>query len=68
MSANSDSHYDVVVLGGALSGGATATLLLRQNPGFTLKATDVNLIVKALANWLRLEFTEGWRSWGKARS
>ena len=35
-------------------------------PGFTLKATDVNLIVKALASWLRLEFTEGWRSWGKA--
>jgi flavin-dependent dehydrogenase len=25
--------YDVVVIGGALSGGATATLLLRQNPG-----------------------------------
>src|SRR6266404_2177187 len=25
--------YDVVVIGGALSGGATATLLLQQNPG-----------------------------------
>src|SRR4029077_1887699 len=25
--------YDVVVIGGALSGGATVTLLLRQNPG-----------------------------------
>ncbi len=25
--------YDVVIMGGALSGGATATLLLRQNPG-----------------------------------
>ena len=25
--------YDVVIIGGALSGGATATLLLRQNPG-----------------------------------
>jgi flavin-dependent dehydrogenase len=37
-------------------------------PGFTLKATDVNLIVKALAKWLRLECTEGWRSWGKAGS
>ena len=35
-------------------------------PGFTLKPTDVSLIVKALAGWLRLEFTEGWRSWGKA--
>jgi len=30
------SDYDVVVIGGALSGGATATLLLRQNPGLRL--------------------------------
>ncbi len=29
-------NYDVVVVGGALSGGATATLLLRQNPGLRL--------------------------------
>ncbi|QJE94318.1 NAD(P)/FAD-dependent oxidoreductase [Luteolibacter luteus] len=29
-------EYDVVVLGGALSGAATATLLLRQNPGLRL--------------------------------
>ncbi|MDP9185884.1 MAG: NAD(P)/FAD-dependent oxidoreductase [Verrucomicrobiota bacterium] len=28
-----NGNYDVVVIGGALSGGATATLLLRQNPG-----------------------------------
>ena len=28
-----NATYDVVVIGGALSGGATATLLLRQNPG-----------------------------------
>jgi flavin-dependent dehydrogenase len=28
--------YDVVVIGGALSGGATATLLLRHNPGLRL--------------------------------
>jgi flavin-dependent dehydrogenase len=27
------SAYDVIVIGGALSGAATATLLLRQNPG-----------------------------------
>src|ERR1700690_1478775 len=37
-STNSDdtSAYDVVVIGGALSGAATATLLLRQNPGLRL--------------------------------
>jgi flavin-dependent dehydrogenase len=29
-------QYDVVVIGGALSGAATATLLLRQNPGLRL--------------------------------
>jgi len=28
--------YDVVVIGGALSGAATATLLLRQNPGIRI--------------------------------
>src|SRR5206468_3270035 len=28
--------YDVVIIGGALSGGATATLLLRQNPGIRI--------------------------------
>jgi len=27
------ANYDVVVIGGALSGAATATLLIRQNPG-----------------------------------
>jgi len=32
-SAPSPETYDVVVIGGALSGGATATLLLRHNPG-----------------------------------
>jgi flavin-dependent dehydrogenase len=31
--SNSPETYDVVVIGGALSGGATATLLLRHNPG-----------------------------------
>jgi flavin-dependent dehydrogenase len=31
-SADTD-YYDVVIMGGALSGGPTATLLLRQNPG-----------------------------------
>ena len=36
MPANNASYYDVVVMGGALSGGATATLLLRQNPGLRL--------------------------------
>src|ERR1700732_2943358 len=28
--------YDVVIVGGALSGAATATLLLRQNPGIRI--------------------------------
>src|ERR1700730_625341 len=28
--------YDVVIMGGALSGGATATLLLRKNPGIRI--------------------------------
>src|ERR1700679_2096815 len=28
--------YDVVIIGGALSGAATAILLLRQNPGIRL--------------------------------
>src|ERR1700722_13477008 len=32
----SGSDYDVVVIGGALSGAATATLLLRSNPGLRI--------------------------------
>ncbi|MBA3962883.1 MAG: tryptophan 7-halogenase [Chthoniobacterales bacterium] len=31
--------------------------------GFTLKPTDVGLIVRALSRWLWLELTEGWHSW-----
>jgi flavin-dependent dehydrogenase len=34
--SNNGSVYDVVVIGGALSGAATATLLLRENPGLRL--------------------------------
>ena len=35
--ANQDTPlYDVVVIGGSLSGAATATLLLRKNPGLKL--------------------------------
>src|SRR6266481_2287652 len=33
---NDMDFYDVVIMGGALSGGATATLLLRQNPGIRI--------------------------------
>jgi flavin-dependent dehydrogenase len=36
MISDSDSTYDVAVIGGALSGAATATLLLRRNPGLRL--------------------------------
>src|SRR6266446_4630547 len=36
MTADDAFAYDVVVIGGALSGAATATLLLRQNPGLHL--------------------------------
>lgn len=32
----SSTSYDVIVIGGALSGAATATLLLRHNPGIKL--------------------------------
>ena len=32
--------YDVIVIGGALAGAATATLLLRQNPGLRLLIVD----------------------------
>ena len=33
MTLDDERPYDVVIIGGALSGAATATLLLRQNPG-----------------------------------
>jgi choline dehydrogenase-like flavoprotein len=33
MTMENERPYDVVIIGGALSGAATATLLLRQNPG-----------------------------------
>ena len=33
MTSGKDSSYDVVVIGGALAGASTATLLLRQDPG-----------------------------------
>lgn len=34
-------------------------------PGFTLKPTDVGLMVKAMAKWIWLELTEGWHTWFK---
>jgi glycine/D-amino acid oxidase-like deaminating enzyme len=36
--------YDVVVIGGALSGAATATLLLRQNSGLRVLTSAAELI------------------------
>src|ERR1051325_9705693 len=36
MTSEPDRPYDVIVIGGALSGAATATLLLRHNPGIRL--------------------------------
>lgn len=35
-----ESSYDVVILGGALSGGAAAILLQRQNPGIRILIVD----------------------------
>jgi flavin-dependent dehydrogenase len=32
-------------------------------PGFTLKPTDVGLVVKSLLRWALLELTEGWHTW-----
>ena len=46
-SNNNASAYDVVVIGGALSGAAAATLLIRQNPGLRL------LIVEKSAQFSR---------------
>lgn len=38
-----DASYDVVVLGGALSGAATATLILRHNPGVRVLILEKNV-------------------------
>jgi flavin-dependent dehydrogenase len=37
-------------------------------PGFTLKPTDVGLMVKAMFRWLRLELSEGWHTWFERES
>ena len=36
--------------------------------GFTLKRTDIGLLLKGLRKWIWLEITEGWRSWGQRTS
>lgn len=38
----SQTDYDVIVMGGALSGAATATLLMRQNPGIRVLILEKN--------------------------
>ena len=42
MTIEDNSTYDVVVIGGALAGGATATLLLKQNPGIRVLIVEKN--------------------------
>jgi flavin-dependent dehydrogenase len=37
-------------------------------PGFTLKRSDATQLFRPLLQWLRLELTEGWRSWGQRHS
>jgi hypothetical protein len=32
-------------------------------PGFTLKWTDLRLLVRPVVKWGWIELTEGWRSW-----
>ena len=41
-SAPDTANYDVVVIGGALSGAATATLLIRQNPEIRVLIVEKN--------------------------
>jgi hypothetical protein len=36
-------------------------------PGFTLKATDVSQLRKAMMKWVWLELTEGWHTWFEAK-
>jgi flavin-dependent dehydrogenase len=47
MTGESERTYDVVIIGGALAGAATATLLVRQNPGIRV------LIVEKSARFSR---------------
>jgi hypothetical protein len=34
-------------------------------PGFTLKSTDLTMLLKALSKWFWLELSEGWHTWGE---
>jgi hypothetical protein len=33
--------------------------------GYTLNPGDIRLLLRPVLDWLRLELTEGWRSWGR---